>query len=381
MRVPFMDLRRQYETIKFEIDESITRVIESGQFILGPEVESFEREISAYIGVRHSIGVASGTDALWLGLKAVGVGPGDTVIVPSFTFGATASAVQMVGASPVFADVNTATFNLDPGHVRSLLESRPRLREQAKAIIAVHLYGQPADMEAILLLAQEYGLAVVEDAAQAIGAEFQGRKVGSIGQVGCFSFFPTKNLGAYGDGGLVVTDDDELAQRVRMLRAHGSSQKYHHMLSGTNSRLDSLQAAILRAKRPYLDGWSAARQHHANYYEVGLSGRAAIITPERLPDRTHVFYQYTIRVNDGRRNSLQEHLNERGIGSEVYYPLPLHLQPAFRGLGYCQGDLPESERACREVLSLPIFPELEEEEMDYVVESVTDFLNEARPGS
>jgi len=372
VRIPILDLTRQYRSIKEEIDRAIRRVVESGRFILGPEVEAFEQEIAAYLGVKHAIGVASGTDALLLSLKALGIGPSDGVIVPSFTFFATAGVVVNVGATPIFVDIDPQTFNINPESVKEVLSHHPS-RVAIKAIIPVHLYGQPADMDDIMGLSFEHGLYVIEDAAQAIGAEYKGRKVGTIGHFGCFSFFPTKNLGAYGDGGLVVTHDDELAERVRMLRVHGSKPKYYHRIVGTNSRLDALQAAILRAKLPYLEEWTSARQKIAARYDELLSDLPGIGRPHRASDRTHVFHQYTIRVHDGKRDVLQKFLKERGIGTQVYYPLPLHLQPCFRSLGYKEGDLPESERASREVLSLPMFPELAEEEQRYVAEAIRIF--------
>jgi len=374
VRVPLLDLKRQYRAIQPEIDAAIARVVGSGQYILGPEVEAFEREIAHYLGAEHAIGVASGTDALWLALKAVGVGPGDKVIVPGFTFGATASAVCNTGAEPVFVDIDPRTFNIDPKHVRETLESHPELQERVKAIIPVHLYGQPADMDEILALAREYDLFVIEDAAQAIGAEYKGKKVGTLGHLGCFSFFPTKNLGAYGDGGLVTTNDEELADRVRLLRVHGARPKYYHHLVGTNSRLDALQAAILRVKLPHLEGWTRARQEHAAYYDERLAGIEGIEIPYRAPDRTHIYHQYTLRVGGGLRDDLQQYLTGAGIGTAVYYPTPLHLQPCFRPLGYREGELPESERASREVLSLPMFPELTGEETGAVAERVQEGL-------
>ena len=381
MNVPILDLTRQYRAIKAEVDTAIQRVLESGRFILGPEVEAFEREMAEYLGVKHAIGVASGTDALLLSLKALGIGPGDGVIVPSFTFFATAGVVANVGATPVFADIDPQTFNISTENVKKILLRHPSpvtrhasRVTKIKAIIPVHLYGQPADMDEIMRLAKEYDLYVIEDAAQAIGAEYRGQKVGTIGHLGCFSFFPTKNLGAYGDGGLVVTNDDKLAEKVRMLRVHGSKPKYYHHLVGTNSRLDALQAAILRVKLPHLDEWTAARQRIAARYDELLRDVPGVEIPFRAPDRTHIFHQYTIRVLSGRRDALQKHLSEKEIGTQVYYPLPLHLQPCFRHLGYKEGDLPESERASREVLSLPMFPELTEEEQDYVVQAVKAFM-------
>ncbi len=381
MRVPILDLVRQYQAIKPDIDAAMLRVVGSGRFILGPEVEALEQEIAALCGAKAAIAVASGTDALLLSLRGLGVGPGDRVILPSFTFFATAGIVHNVGATPVFADVDRRTFNLAPDSVRAILEHESDAKA-VRAIIPVHLYGQMASMDEIMAIAAEYGLFVVEDAAQAIGAEYQSgvsqavghaqlaHKAGTMGSAGCFSFFPTKNLGAYGDAGMIITGDDALAERVRMLRVHGSKPKYHHRLIGYNSRLDALQAAVLRVKLPHLAEWTAARQRIAQRYDRLLSGIKEIETPQRAADRTHIFHQYTIRVANDRRDDLRKHLKEKGIDTEVYYPAPLHLQECFRSLGYRQGSLPESEQASRDVLSLPIFPELTEDEQDYVVDAI-----------
>ncbi|HDL85124.1 MAG TPA: DegT/DnrJ/EryC1/StrS family aminotransferase [Candidatus Acetothermia bacterium] len=414
MHVPILDLTRQYETIKPEIDAAVASVLASGRFILGPEVEAFEEEVAQYCGVKHAIGVASGTDALLLSLKALGIGPGDGVILPSFTFFATAGVVHNVGATPIFADIDPKTFNLDPAAVRRILESSPTNStnpmnstnstnpSDVKAIIPVHLYGQMANMDEIMAIAKEYNIAVVEDAAQAIGAEYRSAsslnephephelnepnkpnephelgpsaRAGTIDDLGCFSFFPTKNLGAYGDGGMVVTNDDELAERVSILRVHGSKPKYYHRMVGVNSRLDALQAAILRVKLPHLDEWTAARQRVASTYEDMLKEVQGIETPYRSPGRTQIFHQYTIRVLNGRRDQLRDFLKEKGIGTFVYYPLSLHLQECFQELGYKKGDLPKSELASQQVLSLPVFPELTEEEQDYVVQAIKAFF-------
>jgi len=431
MNIPLLDLKRQHQSIKPEIDAAIQRVLESGQFILGPEVGEFEQEIVEYCGVRHAIGVASGTDALLLSLRALGIGPGDPahgitrdgnipqakVIIPSFTFFATAGVVHNIGATPVFADIDPKTFNIDPADVRRILveDSEPRttnnaLRTSIKAIIPVHLYGQMADMDEIMAIAKEYNIAVVEDAAQAIGAEYLpraipaaeaisrgrklgnheprttdhapgplARKAGTIGHLGCLSFFPTKNLGAYGDGGMVITNDDELAERVRILRVHGSKPKYYHRMVGVNSRLDALQAAILRVKLPHLDKWTAARQRVAARYDELLRDVPGIETPYRVPDRTHIFHQYTIRVLNERRDDLHDYLKEQGIGTFIYYPLPLHLQECFKELGYRDGDLPQSELASQEALSLPVFPELTDEEQRYAVRTIQVFSTATKP--
>jgi len=368
LNIPIFDLKRQYRSLKLEIDQAIARVVESGRFILGPEVEAFEGEMAQYLGVKHAIGVASGTDALWLALKALGVGPGDRVIVPSFTFFATAGTVCNVGATPVFADIEPRTFQIDPNFVEDLLQADKE--GTITAIIPVHLYGQMAEMDALMELAGRHELYVIEDAAQAIGAQYKGRVAGTLGHLGCFSFFPTKNLGAYGDGGLVTTDDAQLAERVRLLRVHGARPKYYHHIVGTNSRLDALQAAILRAKLHYLEGWTRARQEHAAAYDRLLSQIEEIVIPCRAPERTHIYHQYTIRVLNGRRDALQEHVKQQGIGTEIYYPLPLHLQPCFQALGYREGGLPEAERASRQVLSLPMFPELSVAEREYIITTI-----------
>jgi len=411
MNVPILDLTRQYSSIKPEIDVAVARVLASGRFILGPEVKAFEEEVAEYAGAKHAIGVASGTDAILLSLKALGIGPGDAVIVPSFTFFATAGVVHNVGATPIFADIDPKTFNLDAADLRRILASSPTNPTNSmnptnstnssvvKAIIPVHLYGQMADMDKIMAIAKEYNIAVVEDAAQAIGAEYRSgthssqlnepnkphelhelhepnelvSRAGTIGDLGCFSFFPTKNLGAYGDGGMIVTNDDALAERVRILRVHGSKPKYYHRMVGTNSRLDALQAAILRVKLPHLDEWTAARQRVAARYDELFQDVQGIETPYRAPDRTHIYHQYTLRVLDGKRDALQQHLKERGIGTFVYYPVPLHLQECFKELAYREGRLPQSELASQEVLSLPVFPELTEKEHDYVVQAVKMF--------
>jgi dTDP-4-amino-4,6-dideoxygalactose transaminase len=440
MNIPILDITRQYKSIKPEIDAAIQRVVESGRFILGPEVEALEHGIAEKYGVKHAIGVASGTDALLLSLKALGIGPGDQVIVPSFTFFATAGVVYNVGATPIFADIDPDTYNLDPADIRRILQDAARGKSpvasgnvsatdssgsassptghkpqatdptlQFKAIIPVHLYGQMADMDEIMQVAEEYGLHVIEDAAQAIGATYgsvaggqwpvetaqggsaphatshgpqagsspqatgnkpQTYKAGSFGDAGCFSFFPSKNLGAYGDGGMVVTNDDALGEKIRILRVHGSKPKYYHHIVGTNSRLDSIQAAILRAKLPHLDEWSTARRKIAARYDELLSDTPGISVPKRKQDRTHIFHQYTIRVKNGNRDALREYLKDHGIGTMIYYPLPLHLQECFYELRYKQGDLAESELASKEVLSLPVFPELTEIEQDYVIRNV-----------
>ncbi len=455
MPVPVLDLKRQYAAIKDEIDTAILDVVASAQFVLGPHVKAFEEAAADYCGVKHAIGVASGTDALLLSLKALDIGPGNSVILPSFTFFATAGVVHNVGATPVFCDIDPKTFNLDPDHLRHILEGargswsvasrndkqssdadvsgfptgyKPQATGEAvrfRAIIPVHLYGQIADMDEITAIAKEFGLAVVEDAAQAIGAEYWpvassqwhvgnaaneavpdkvfphatnhtpqaashpqstshvpqaasdgplARSAGTLGDLGCFSFYPTKNLGAYGDGGMITTNDDELADKLRMLRVHGAKPKYFHRMVGLNSRLDAIQAAILSVKLRHLDAWSAARGELADRYDEDLSGLEGLITPFRAEARSHIFHQYTIRVTNGRRDELKKYLKEQGIGSMIYYPVPLHLQDCFSHLEYREGQLPQSESASREVLSLPIFPELTAEEQQNVAEAIKAFF-------
>jgi len=382
MKIPILDLTRQYEAIRAEIEEGIRRVIQSGRFILGQEVEFLESEVAEFCDVKHAIGVASGTDALLLSLKALGIGPGHGVIVPSFTFFATAGAVHNVGATPIFCDINPRTYNLDPDHVRYILStnhescsSHHRLGIKIKAIIPVHLYGQMVDMDEIMTIASKYSVNVIEDGAQSIGAVYKNQKAGSLGHTGCFSFFPTKNLGAYGDGGMVITNDDELAERIRLLRVHGSKPKYYHRMVGYNSRLDEIQAAILRAKLPKLVQWTAVRQKVAAWYDESLGGIRNLNVPFCSDDRSHIFHQYTIRVLNGKRDALRGWMEEQGIGTEIYYPLPLHLQECFHYLGYREGDLPESERASREVLSLPMFPEITLEEVVFVTQTITRLLS------
>jgi dTDP-4-amino-4,6-dideoxygalactose transaminase len=373
MSVPVLDLVRQYESIREEIDAAILEVVQSGKYVLGPYVQEFERKAAEYCGCRHAIGVGSGTDALLLCLKALDIGPGDAVILPSFTFFATAGVVHNVGATPVFCDIDPKTFNLSTDHLRELLTD-PETADAARAVIPVHLYGQIADMDEVMGIADGYGLTVIEDAAQAIGALYRGQKAGTIGDLGCFSFYPTKNLGAYGDGGMVTTNNDELAERVSLLRVHGARPKYYHRMVGINSRLDAIQAAILRVKLGHLDRWSAARAGVADRYDGELADVLGVITPHRATDRTHIFHQYTIRVLNGRRDALREQLKEKGIETMIYYPVPLHLQECFAHLEYRRGQLPESERASREALSLPIFPELSEAEQSSLGVSLKQLL-------
>ena len=369
MIIPLVDLKAQYHSIKEEIDEAIQRVLEGCQFILGSEVKALEGEIASYCGVKHAVGVASGTDALQLALLACGVGAGDEVITTPFTFIATAEAITQCGATPVFVDIDPHTYNIDPAKIE------PRITKKTKAIIPVHLYGQPAEMDAILALARRYGLKVIEDCAQALGAEYKGRKVGSLGDAGCLSFFPAKTLGAFGDGGMVVTNNPQIAERVEMLRHHGSRVKYYHLIPGFNSRLDALQAAILRVKLRHLDRWNDSRRLIAALYGKLLGEIDGLQTSCQQPHTDPVFNYYTIRLEDFRasREQLQQHLKSEGIDTTIYYPLSLHLQEAYQPLGYKLGDLPESEHAQEEVLSLPMYPELSEEQIQRIVKAITEF--------
>lgn len=365
MRIPSFDLKRQYQLIKPEIDQAIKEVLESGQFILGENVRLLEEEIASYCGVRYAIGVASGTDALLLSLRACGIESGDEVITTPFTFFATAEVISNLNARPVFVDIDPETFNIDTEKIEKVISKRTR------AIIPVHIFGQMCDMERIKEIGERYGLYIIEDACQAIGAVYKGKKSGSIGDTGCFSFFPTKNLGGYGDGGLVTTNDEKIKERLLLLRGHGSKKKYYHDMLGYNSRLDELQAAILRVKLRHLDGWISRRQEIANLYTSLLSDVPYVTTPVIKDGRTHTFHQYVIRAKD--RDGLQRYLSESGIGSTVYYPLPLHLQPAYKTLGYKMGDFPEAEKASSEVLALPMWPELRDEEVKEVVKVIKEF--------
>ena len=368
-----LDLIRQYKGIQTDIDQAVLDVVRSGKYVLGPYVKSFEEKAAAFCNCDHAIGVASGTDALLLSLRALGVGDGDYVLVPSFTFFATAGVVYNVGATPIFCDVQPDTFNIDPDGLRVLLEKN-EIAERTRAMIPVHLYGQMADMDELLAIGEEYDIAIVEDAAQVIGAEYKGKRAGSMGTAGGFSFYPTKNLGAYGDAGMITTNDEELANRLRILRVHGAKPKYFHRMIGTNSRLDAVQAAMLSVKLEHLEGWSIARAARADLYDELLADTPGVVPPVRAADRNHIFHQYTIRVQDGKRDAVRACLNAQSIGNMVYYPVPLHLQECFSFLGYQRGHLPVSERASAEVLSLPIFPELTSSEQELVAEAIKDAL-------
>lgn len=368
MKVPFIDLKLQYRSIHSEIQKAISEVCEDQVFVLGSRVEAFEKGIARYLSVSQAIGVASGSDALLLSLMAMEVGPGDEVITSPYTFFATVGAIQRLGARPIFVDIDPKTFNLNPALVDGALTPK------VKVLLPVHLFGQCSEMTPFKALAKDEDLRIVEDAAQAIGAKYNDQMSGTMGNAGCFSFYPTKNLGGFGDGGMVITDDPHLAERIRLLRVHGSREPYRHEVLGCNSRLDGLQAAVLMVKLKYLDQWTELRRRHAMLYgqlfaQAGLIERTQL--PMEQPGCYHVYNQYVIRVP--RRDELRKFLAKEGIGTEVYYPLPLHLQPCLKHLGYRPGDLPEAERAARESLALPIYPELTEDQQAYIVEKIKAF--------
>jgi dTDP-4-amino-4,6-dideoxygalactose transaminase len=387
MKIPMLDLISQYNSIKQDIDKAITDVLNSGAYIMGYQVRQFEEHMEEFLGVKHAIGVASGSDALLLSLHALGIGMGDKVIVPTFTFFATASAVTRMGAIPIFVDIDPETYNLDLDQVRDLLKHD----KDIEAIIPVHLFGLPVDMNRLMELAKEYDLRVIEDACQAINANIEintemsvdhpdhkelmsVKKAGTIGNTGCFSFFPSKNLGGFGDGGMIVTNDDQLAEKLRILRVHGSQPKYHHSVVGYNSRLDTIQAAILDVKLNYLNEWTDKRRNVATHYNgafqtSGVEGK--VKWPQLSPG--HVFHQYVIESDS--RDQLAEHLKAKGIASSIYYPIPLHLQQCFAKFGYKSGQQPNAEKACKKVLALPIDPELTESEVEYIVRIIKDFIN------
>lgn len=375
--VPLLDLARQHRPLREEVAAALMKVYDSGQFVLGPQVVELEKHVAAYSQTKHAVGCASGSDALLLALMALDIGPGDSVIVPSFTFFATVSAVTRLGARPVFADIDPQTFNIDPAAVARLIDQRTR------AIIPVHLFGQCADMQALLALADATGIAIIEDVAQAIGAEYRGRRAGSIGAMGCLSFYPTKNLGGAGDGGMLTTQRDDLADRLQLLRGHGMRPRYYHHVVGVNSRLDSFQAAVLNVKFAHLDEWSDLRAAHAACYtqlftEAGLDRVLGL--PVTAPDCRHVWNQYVVRVPDGRRDALRQFMADVKIGAEIYYPLGVHQQACYQDLGYGPGSLPETERAALEVLALPIFPELTAPEQKLVVERIAAFFSQPTGG-
>lgn len=370
MAIPLVDLKAQYKSIREEIDEAIHRVMEAGQFVLGPDTEALEEEVATFLGVRYAVGVASGTDALRLALIASGLGPMDEVITTPFTFIATAEAVVQCGARPVFVEIDPKTCNIDPAKLEI------KVTKKTKAILPVHLYGQPADMDVILRLGKKYNLKVIEDCAQAFGAKYRGKRVGSLGDIGCLSFFPSKVLGAYGDGGMVVTNNSEIAQMVKILRDHGGKTKYHYLVHGFNSRLDSLQAAILRIKLQYVEEWIEQRRRHATLYSSLIGKIGGIQPPYIAPENYHVFNYYTILLANPAidRDRLREHLNSQGIATAVYYPLSLHLQQVYQSLGHKLGDFPQSERAQEKVLSLPMYPELNEGQVEEIAGTVRDYV-------
>ena len=381
--VPLLDLRAQYAAIRDEVRVAIDRVIESQQFILGPEVEALEREVADYSQCAYGIGVSSGTDALLVSLMAIGVGPGHEVITTPYTFFSTAGSISRLGARPVFVDIDPASYNISSESIEAAITERTR------AIIPVHLYGQVADMGPIMQVAERHHLFIIEDAAQAIGAEYKGQRAGSIGHLGCLSFFPSKNLGGFGDGGMVITSDPDLADKIRLLRNHGHRPKYVNLVVGGSFRLDAIQAAVLRVKLRHLDGWTEGRQRNARYYRQLFAKSGLLLSsaptesgppscgielPAELPERRHIYNQFVIR--SGRRDELRQSLTEKGIGTEIYYPLPLHLQECFLDLGWRRGDLPCSESAAQESLALPIYPELTEEMIHTAVSAIGQFQSD-----
>jgi len=384
MKVPLLDLKPQYLALKAELDAAVLGVAASQHFILGPAVRELEARVAAYCGAKHGLGLSSGTDALLIALMALGYGPGDEVITSPYTFFATGGTIARTGARPVFLDIDPATYNLRPDLVERFLEKDCERRAdqvydretggRVRAIMPVHLYGQCADMDAFAKLARRFGLALIEDAAQAIGSECPGgRRAGGIGDIGCLSFFPTKNLGAFGDAGMVVTNDDALAESMRILRVHGGEPKYYHSVIGGNFRLDEIQAAVLNVKFPHLEDWHRARQRNAAYYDraFAASGAAQVATPTARPGYRHIYNQYVIRVAE--RDRLRAYLGEQGVGTEIYYPVPLHMQKCFAYLGNKPEDCPESAKAAGETLALPIYPELAEAQLQYVVDTIAGF--------
>ena len=371
--VPFLDLTRQQTKIKTEILSATQKVYEKGRFILGEEVSAFEKEFSHYCGVRHGVGVGSGTDALYLALKAAGIGEEDEVVTVANSFVATALAISFTGAKPLFIDIDPKTYTMDPNSLELLLkrEKIKKSGQKIRAVVPVHLYGYPADMDSILNIANRYGLLVIEDACQAHGAKYGRRKVGSFGAMGCFSFYPTKNLGGYGDGGMVVTDHHKYDQKLRLLRCYGEREKYHHILKGHNSRLDEIQAAILRVKLKHLDQWNEARRKKAELYTKMLSP-SGVICPWEKKGVRHVYHLYTIET--GKRDTLQTFLKKKGVETLIHYPIPIPFQRAYRELGYRRGDLPLTNRWSHKILSLPFFPEMEESEMEEVAEGIRSFF-------
>lgn len=367
MAVPLIDITRQYTPIRAQIDAAIKKVMDHGQFILGPEVKQCESAIASFCGTKYAIGVASGTDALLIALRACGVVPGDEVITADFSFFASAGVISRVGARPVFVDIDKSTYNIDPSKIEAAITTR------TKAIMPIHLFGQCADMDSILEIARRHNLKVIEDAAQAIGSKYKERQAGAIGDAGCFSFFPTKNLGCAGDGGMIVTNDDEIARQASILRVHGGASEYHHEMIGYNSRFDTIQAALILAKLPYLSAWTEARRVHAEAYNTAFKG-LPIVTPAVGSGNYHIYNQYTIALE--KREELTERLKEKRIGHKVYYPLPFHLQKCFSGLGYKKDDFPNSEWAAQAVLSIPVFGEMTGAEQGEVIRAIKEFYTQ-----
>ncbi|MHB8339066.1 MAG: DegT/DnrJ/EryC1/StrS family aminotransferase [Ignavibacteriaceae bacterium] len=385
MRVPLLDLKPQYLSLKKELDEAIIKVAESQYFILGPEVDSMEKVFCDYLNCKHALGVSSGTDALLIALMAIGIQPGDEVIVPTFSFFATAGVVSRLNATPVFVDINPVTFNIDPK------EFEKKITVKTKAVIPVHLYGQSCEMDEIIKIAKKNGLKVIEDGAQAIGVQYKdGRHVGTIGDIGCFSFFPSKNLGGYGDGGLVISNDDKLAERLKILRVHGGEPKYYHKIIGGNFRLDAIQAAVLKVKLPFLDGWSQKRRENAEDYnksfiaaglaeetgKIYFNEKNKVLLPKAIYKSDaiknfHIYNQYIIRVE--KRDELRQFLAKNEISTEIYYPVPFHMQECFANLGYKRGDFPLSEMSADTSIALPIYPELSKNQIEFVVKTIKEF--------
>lgn len=380
-----MDLKRQYELIKDEIDEAIQKTIKSCAFVAGEKVEEFENNFANYAGTKYGIAISSGTSAIYVALRALDIGRHDAVITVPYTFIATAEAISLTGATPIFVDIREDSYTIDPVKIKEYIEKKCEwiekkgiLRDQEKklnvrAIIPVHLYGQTADMDEIMNIAKKYNLAVIEDAAQAHGALYKDKKAGTIAELGAFSFYPSKNLGAYGQGGMVLTNNQELAGKMKMLIDHGQKEKYHHEFEGWNFKMDGFQAAILNVKLNYLDDWNEDRRQNANYYNELLSGLEDIITPLEMSYAKHIYHLYVVRVNE--REKFQTFLKEAQIGTSIHYPIPLHLQKAYRNLGYKEGDFPVSEKVAKEVISLPMFPELTKHEIEYVCEKIKEWAN------
>lgn len=387
MNVPLLDLKAQYATLRDEIQSAMSEVVESQYFIMGPTVQKLESEIAEYCRAKHAVGCASGSDALLLALMGIEAQPGDEVICPSYTFFATGGSIARLGVKPVYADIDPVTYNMDPEHVREVAGKCTKL----KAIMPVHLFGQCADMDAYLELGRQFNVPIIEDAAQAIGSlDGHGKPAGSRGTIGCFSFFPSKNLGGFGDGGIITTNDDQLAERMSVLRVHGGKPKYYHSMIGVNSRLDALQAAVLSVKLRHLDAWHDARRGNADVYnslfaEAGAKSSESPLMDGGLPLRypwrpdqpaRHIYNQYVIRVPEDQRDALRDHLKGKGVGTEIYYPVPLHLQDCFSYLGYSEGDLPQSEAAAKQTIALPIYPELTDEQLRYVAETIIAWVKQ-----